>query len=87
MLKLKVPDNFKVKIAFITVTFDTKGTSAFQWFVLGFTAFVLNAILWPYIVISSINAIFGTQLDFLSVNVFIGTWLLLLTLSHFTSKE
>jgi hypothetical protein len=87
MLKLKVPQNLKIKIAFITLTFDTTGTGVFQWVLLGITSFVLNALLWPYIVISSINAVFGTNLYWSNINVFIGTWLLLLTLSHFTNKD
>ena len=87
MFKFKVPDNLKIKIAFVTLSFDTKGTHPFQWVVLGATAFLLNAILWPYIVISSINAVFGTKLDCLSVNVFVGTWLLLITLGYFANKD
>jgi hypothetical protein len=87
MLKIKVPDNLKLNIAFLKISFDTKGTNPFQWAAIKFVAFFINAILWPYIVISAINAIFGTHLNFLSANVFVGTWLLLLTLSYFSNKE
>ena len=87
MFKFKVPDNLKIKIAFVTVSFDTKGTRRFQWTLLVIASLLLNAILWPYIVVSSINAVFGTKLDCLSVNVFVGTWLLLITLGYFTNKD
>ena len=87
MFKFKVPDNLKIKIAFVTVSFDTKGTRPFQWTLLVIASLLLNAILWPYIVVSSINTVFGTNIYWTDINVFVGTWLMLLTLGHFSSKE
>lgn len=87
MLKLKVPEKLRIKIAFITITFDTKNSHPLQWMMLGVTSFILNALLWPYIAISAINAVFGTKIYCYDINVFVGTWLLLLTISHFASKE
>lgn len=87
MFKFKVPDNLKIKIAFVTVSFDTKGTRRFQWTLLVIASLLLNAILWPYIVVSSINTVFGTNIYWTDINVFVGTWLMLLTLGHFSSKE
>lgn len=87
MLKLKIPKDYKVKIAFITITFDTTGTSPFQWAFLGVITGLLNFILWPYIVITSINLVFNTHIDWFTFNSFIGVWLLLLSLGDFTSKE
>ena len=86
-MKINIPEELRLKIAFFRIVFNTKDTHPFQWIVLASTTVVLNTLLWPFIIISCINMVFGTQINWLSINAFFGVWGLILCLGEITSKE
>jgi hypothetical protein len=86
MFKPTKPEEIKLKLAFITVTLDTKAVS-WKWILLVMaTAMVLNLILWPVVILLAFNLLFGTELS-LTFKTFVGIWLFLLTLAHFSKKD
>jgi len=86
-MKINIPEQLRLKIAIFSIVFNTKDTHPFQWIVLSFTAGVLNALLWPFIIVSCINMVFGTQINWLSINAFFGVWGLILTLGQISNNE
>jgi len=82
-MKINIPEQLRLKIAIFSIVFNTKDTHPFQWIVLSFTAGVLNALLWPFIIVSCINMVF----DWLSINAFFGVWGLILTLGQISNNE
>lgn len=80
MLKFKIPDKLKLKIGFITFSFDTTNTWPLQWILLAISVGILNIFIWPYILATAVNAVFATQLDWTNINVFVGIWVLILSL-------
>ena len=87
MFKTSVPDEIKIRLAFIRITLNTEGVPPYQLILIVLTSMGLNLLLWPFIISMCINLIFGTKLDCWTPEVFFGIWGLLLSFERFTSSE
>lgn len=87
MFKKSVPDEIKIRLAFIRVTLNTDGVPLYQLILIVLASMGLNILLWPFIISMCINLIFGTKLDCWTPEVFFGIWGLLLSFERFTSND
>jgi hypothetical protein len=87
MFKTSVPDQIKIRLAFIRITLNTEGVPSYQLILIVLASMGLNLLLWPFIISMCINLIFGTKLDCWTPEVFFGIWGLLLSFERFTSSE
>lgn len=87
MFKTSVPDEIKIRLAFIRIALNTEGVPSYQLILIVLASMVLNILLWPFIISMCINLIFGTKLDCWTPEVFFGIWGLLLSFERFTSND